>query len=47
MEAKAVEAMPSYEALERYFVRSYDEDSDELFKWAGVGPAEAEPEEGS
>ncbi len=37
----AVEKMPVTEVLERYLIRSYEEDTDELKKWAGLPDAQA------
>ncbi|HVT81263.1 MAG TPA: hypothetical protein VHM90_11465, partial [Phycisphaerae bacterium] len=38
---EAVEKMPVYEALERYFVLSYQDAIDDTFKWAGLPAAQA------
>ena len=36
MSREVVEKMPVVEALERYFVVSWDEEADDLFKWTGL-----------
>jgi hypothetical protein len=41
--AAAVEAMPVPEALGRYFVESFEEAGDDVFKWMGLPPAQAIP----
>lgn len=38
---ETIEKMPVYEALERYFVLSYEEVLDDTFKWSGLPPAES------
>jgi hypothetical protein len=38
--AEAVEKMPVVEAVGRYFVQSFDEDEDDLFKLMGLAPAQ-------
>lgn len=40
--AADVEKMPVHEALERYFLLSFEEESDEIFKWNGLPAREAE-----
>jgi hypothetical protein len=39
--AEAVERMPVPEAVERYFVQTYEEEADDAFKWVGLPPPEA------
>jgi hypothetical protein len=41
MTREAVEAMPVYETLERYFVLSYEEATDDIFKWMALPVADA------
>ena len=38
--AEAVEKMAVVEAVGRYFVQTFDEEEDDLFKWMGLPPAQ-------